>query len=133
MTTTCSKSLLVWLFGHIPESLSWTEIIFFSILIKFSPVGVTRSQWRGGHRADGPALPARSSSGPCNIFWSFFLHFLKSKFASYLGSDFQHFGAKILSLCAQAQIRSANGHFYTQYPVSFDPSNEESLEFCLLL
>ena len=43
-----------------------------------------------------------------------------------------HFGAKILSLCAQAQIRSANGHFSTQYPGSFDLSNEESLEFFLL-
>ena len=29
-----------------------------------APVAITGSQLRGGHRADGAALPARSSSGP---------------------------------------------------------------------
>ena len=34
------------------------------IKFKGAPVAITGSQLRGGHRADGAALPARSSSGP---------------------------------------------------------------------
>ena len=98
----------------------------FNLFFKFSPVGVTRSQWRGGHRADGPALPARSSSGPCEIFWSFFLHFLKSKFASYLGSDFQHF-------CTQYGPQMDTSLCNTQVPSIPQMRNPWNSFFCVWL
>ena len=136
MTITCSKSLPVWLSGHIPESLSCTEIIFLSIF--FSNFHLWASLDRsGGGGIELMVLPCLPDHplGPAKYFGHFF-SFFKIKISIKFGFRFPAFWGKQFYLFVLKHKYGPQMNTFlrnTQVPSIFQMRNLWNSFFCVWL